>query len=138
MERALEGTGIEFALVHVNRDSPLWIVDERRNNLRLPERGVVVELAERDWLLVTGAGRQGDRHPLRIALDDRSTFTDMNRIVEQVYGFTAVSWRTLTKSREPVTITYGRLLAHEVGKLTPYGLPADYFSGGLTEGPWFL
>jgi hypothetical protein len=136
---ALGGRDIEFALVHVNRDSPLWLAGQPGSGeIVLPSAGTTVGLGALDRLLVTGAAGPLDRHPLRLTVDRGSTFQDMHRILEQIYGFTMVSWRSLNQSREPASILYGRLLAQKVGELMPYGLHPDVVSGALSRRPWFL
>lgn len=139
-ERALRDRGAAFALVHVNRDSPLWLMDERPDGrMTSPAPGTVVALHPEDRLVVTG--EPGDRamlHPVRLTLDRSSTFRDMDRIVDQAYGFTATSWRTFRRTQEPSSILYGRLLAQKVGHLITYGLDPGLIAAGLGTKPWFL
>ncbi|MDQ6946295.1 MAG: hypothetical protein M3256_08465 [Actinomycetota bacterium] len=139
-ERALRGRGVEFALVHVNRDSPLWLMEEKPNGgMTSAPPGTVVALGPHDRLLVTGEpGEKDTLHPLRLTLDRDSTFTDMDRIVDQAYGFTLTSWRTFRRTQEPSTILYGRLLAQKVGHMIPYGFDPALVAAGLGEKPWFV
>jgi hypothetical protein len=139
-ERALTGRGVDFALVHVNRDSPLWLMEEKPNGkMTSPAPGTVVALRPHDRLLVTGEpGEKGTLHPLRLTLDRASTFTDMDRIVNQAYGFTLTSWRTFGRTQEPSSILYGRLLAQKVGHMIPYGFDPALIAAGLGDKPWFL
>jgi hypothetical protein len=139
VKRALAGRSTQFALVHVNRDTPLWLVEADGEQIAHAQPGTVVALGEHDRLLVTGdtTGRRRGLHPLRLTLDPESTFCDMNRITWQVYGFTATSLRGFHRTNEPSTILYGRLLADKVGKLTPYGFqPEQAAVNG--DRPWFL
>src|SRR5206468_3153769 len=115
-----------------------WLLQLREGHIALPEPGTTVYLSERDRLLVTGAAGTLDRHPIRLTLDDGSTYRDMDRITQQAYGFTFVSWRSLKQSREPASILYGRLLAQKVRDLMPYGLHPNTVSGALSRLPWFL
>ena len=138
---ALGERSIEFALVHVNRDSPLWVVEVSGSAAQPAPPGTVVEISPLDRLLVTGSAGSAKKrslHPIRITLDPSSTFRDMDRIVWQLYGLTATSWRGFHRTTEPNTILYSRLLAHKVQDLEPYGLTAQQAAGVLADRPWFL
>ena len=139
VQRALAGRSTQFALVHINRDTPLWLVQVNGDQTAHAEPGAVVALGEHDWLLVTGdtSRRRRSLHPLRLTLDAASTFCDMDRITWQVHGFTATSLRGFHRTNEPSTILYGRLLADKVGQLAPYGFqPEQAAVNG--DRPWFL
>ena len=126
--------------MHVNRDTPLWLVSGTGNNVAPAPVGSLVSLAERDRLLMTGSALTAKRrspHPLRLTLDGRSTFTDMARITTQIQGFTATSWRGFQPTHEPSTILYGRLLAEKVGQLLPYGFDPKR-AAAIGDRPWFL
>jgi argonaute-like protein implicated in RNA metabolism and viral defense len=139
VERALDGREIPFALLHVNRDTPLWLVteDEAHHEPALP--GAQVALADHDRLLMTGevSRKKRNAHPLRLALDRNSTFREMDRLAEQLQGFTATSWRGFHRTNEPSTILYGRLLAEKVTQLIPYGFRPD-LAVAMGDRPWFL
>jgi hypothetical protein len=140
IERAINGRNIEFALVHVNRDTPLWLVEETGGGIEAAPVGTVVALDEGDRLLMTGehgTGKKRNPHPLRLTLDRNSTFRDMDRITAQVYGFTATSWRGFRTTYEPSSILYGRLLAEKVSDLIPYGFDAAR-AAAIGGKPWFL
>lgn len=138
--RALHGRDVQFALVHVNRDSPIWLMEQKPDGrMTSPTPGTVIALRTFDRLLVTGErDEKATLHPLRVTLDRDSTFTQMDRIVDQVYGFTLTSWRTYRRTQEPSTILYGRLLAQKVGQLMPYGFDPTLAAAGLGDKPWFL
>ncbi len=139
IQRALAGRSIQFALVHVNRDTPLWLVEISGDQIAYAQPGTVVALGEHDRLLVTGetTGRRRGLHPLRLTLDPESTFRDMDRITWQVHGFTATSLRGFHRANEPSTILYGRLLADKVGQLAPYGFQPEQAAVNGNR-PWFL
>jgi hypothetical protein len=134
--RALAGRTAEAALLHVNRDAPLRILAVAADgSVATPSPGTVVALGPRDRLLVTGEPpKPGDAHPLRLTLDQASTYTDLDRLVAQAYGLVAMSWRGLKRGREPVSISYGHAVADKVGALRPYG----FNPAGLGRRPWFL
>jgi hypothetical protein len=139
VERALTGRDVPFALLHVNRDTPLWLVAEDGATHEPAAPGAIVALADHDRLLMTGDAtrRKRNAHPLRLTLDRNSTFRDMDRLASQVQGFTATSWRGFHRTNEPSTILYGRLLAEKVTQLVPYGFRPE---GAVAMGdrPWFL
>jgi hypothetical protein len=139
VEQALAGRSTRFALVHINRDTPLWLVETKGDQIAHAEPGTVVALGEHDRLLVTGdtTRRRRGLHPLRLMLDPESTFCDMDRITWQVHGFTATSLRGFHRTNEPSTILYGRLLADKVGQLAPYGFQPDQAAIN-GDRPWFL
>src|SRR5207244_4305852 len=51
---ALDGRDIPFALVHVNRDTPLWLVSGSGLKITPAPAGSVVSLGDEDRLLMTG------------------------------------------------------------------------------------
>jgi hypothetical protein len=142
IETALAGQAIEWALLQVNRDTPLWLVQTENSRVEPAAVGSVVQIGDGDRLLMTGNPTSGLRrnrnpHPLRLTLDRDSTFRDMDRLTEQVLGFTAVSGRSFFTTYEPSTILYGRLLAEKVAQLEPYGFKPER-SVGIGDRPWFL
>ena len=71
-ERALTGRGVDFALVHVNRDSPLWLMEEKPNGkMTSPAPGTVVALRPHDRLLVTGEPGDEGQRAIRVQVDLR-------------------------------------------------------------------
>jgi hypothetical protein len=139
VKRSIGDRDIRFALVHVNRDSPLWLVERHGNRVTAPPRGTTIGVSIRDRLLVTGDPRKpAGAHPLRLTLDDKSTYRDMKRIVQQAYGFTKTSYRGFLQSNEPSPILFGRLLAQKVEQLVPYGFNPATAAGPLGDRPWFL
>lgn len=139
IKKAIGDRNIDFALLHVNRDSPLWLVDRAGQQVRAPQRGTHVAVSPRDRLIVTGdPTRPGAAHPLRLILDNHSTYRDMSRLVRQAYGFTKTSYRTFLPSNEPSPILFGRLLADKLVELAPYGFDPTTAAGPFGHKPWFL
>jgi hypothetical protein len=136
---ALEPLGVDFAIVHVNRDSPLWVMQIDGAKALRPPRGTVVRLGEHDFLLALGnPAKEMPAHPLRLTLHHASTYRDMRRIVDQVYGLSLTSYRGFLPGLEPSPTLYGRLLAEKVAQLQPYGLSADQAELSLSSTPWFI
>ncbi len=128
---------IDFALVHVNDDHHLQLFDTANSNPRsrngdarpeaalLPARGWSVAIGPRERL-VTFVGLDqykgnGCPSPLRITLDKRSTFTDVDYLTQQMFSLSFMSVRSLTPGIAPVTIAYARQLAHLTGRLRSVG-----------------
>jgi hypothetical protein len=139
IKKAIGDRDIKFALLHVNRDSPLWLVERNGSRIAAPQRGTTVALSITDRLLITGDPKKpAGAHPLRLTLDNKSTYRDMNRLVRQAYGFTKTSYRGFLQSNEPSPILFGRLLAQKVEQLVPYGFNPASAAGPLGDKPWFL
>jgi hypothetical protein len=124
---------IDFALVHVNDDHHLQVFDmantdprTRGGQLRpeaalLPARGWSVAVGPRERL-VTFVGQDqykgnGSPSPVRVTLDKRSTFTDIDYLTQQMFSLSFMSVRSLTPGVAPVTISYAERLAHITGHL---------------------
>jgi len=139
IKKAIGNRDIQFALLHVNRHSPLWLVERNGGRIVAPQRGTTVALSISDRLLITGDPRKpAAAHPLRLTLDNKSTYTQMDRLVKQAYGFTKTSYRGFLQSNEPSPILFGRLLAQKVEQLVPYGFNPASAAGPLGDKPWFL
>ena len=54
VQAALKDKKVAFALLHINRDSPLWLVNKQAKSIINPQRGLMVALGEHDRLLATG------------------------------------------------------------------------------------
>ncbi|WP_035921323.1 hypothetical protein [Frankia sp. QA3] len=69
-----------------------------------------------------------------------STFTDLDYIAGQIFRFTAMSWRRLYPSRQPVTVSYSDLIARLFGQLREVSnWNSDIVtSPRLRESRWFL
>ncbi len=124
---------IEFAMVHVNDDHHLHLFDVANTNpktyrgqekpeaMLLPARGFAVTLGPRERL-VTFIGidqyrGNGCPAPLRITLDNRSTFRDIDYLTQQLFLLSFMSARSLNPGIAPATITYAERLADLTGHL---------------------
>lgn len=111
---------IETAFVHVS-DNHAWLVVARNGATGVPERGTMVRIGTRSRLLcVIGASQylgRGTPTPLRIDLDGRSSYGEIDTVARQVFGFTAVTWRGSNVSAKPVTIQYAELACELAGRL---------------------
>lgn len=124
---------IDFAIVHVNDDHNFQLFDtsnvaprSRNGQARpeaalLPARGWSVAIGPRERLVTFVGPDQykgnGSPSPVRITLDRRSTFTDIDYLTQQLYSLSFMSVRSLTPGLVPVTISYAERLAHITGRL---------------------
>jgi len=124
---------IKFALVHVNDDHRMQLFDLANRNPKsrygdakpeaayLPARGMAVTIGPRERLVTfIGVGQyrgNGSPAPLRITLDKRSTFTDIEYLTQQLYLLSFMSVRSLNPGIAPVTISYAERLAQLTGQL---------------------
>lgn len=128
---------IEFALVHVNDDHHLHVFDTenvkpvaqsgpQRGRAKpeaalLASRGYAVAIGPRERL-VTFVGvdqyrGNGSPTPLRITLDNRSTFRDVDYVTKQLFWLSFMSAGSLNPGITPVTINYAELIARLTGHL---------------------
>jgi hypothetical protein len=124
---------IEFALVHVNDDHHLHLFDigntspktsrgqQKPEAMLLPARGFAITLGPRERLVTFIGVDQyrgyGCPAPLRITLDARSTFRDIDYVTQQLYLLSFMSARSLNPGITPATITYAERLADLTGHL---------------------
>jgi Piwi domain len=124
---------IDFALVHVNDDHHLQLFDIANTSPRsrsgkarpeaalLPARGLSIAIGPRERLVTFVGPDQykgnGSPSPIRLTLDKRSTFTDLDYLTQQMYSLSFMSVRSLTPGIAPVTISYAERLAHITGRL---------------------
>ena len=123
---------IEFALVHVNDDHHLQLFDLDNKNptawgrpkpeaMLLPARGWSIAIGPRERLVTFVGPSQyrgnGTPTPLRITLDKRSTFKDVDYVTKQLYLLSFMSVRSLNPGILPATIIYSERLAELTGHL---------------------
>ena len=66
-------------------------------------------------------------------------FTDLNYIVQQIYSFTYLSWRSFLPADKPATMKYSELIAQQLGKLRQVeNWDADSLKFKLKATKWFL
>lgn len=149
-------SSVEFAFLHVGDDHKWIMLDPaaegkknasgQRKGVGVPRRGRIVRLG-RDEVLIAVHGpadlktaTQGAPKPLLVRLHRESTFTDMNHLAEQVFQFTAMSWRRPYPSSQPVSILYSELIAGLLGRLREvHNWNSDMLSShNMRRSRWFL
>jgi hypothetical protein len=124
---------VEFALLHVNDDHNVQLFDVgdfprhspmnqmKKADAQIPARGWSVHLGPRERLLTfIGPAQyrgQGTPAPLRITLDKRSTFRDIEYLSQQLFSMSFMNVGSLNPGAVPVTIAYAERLAHLTGNL---------------------
>ena len=126
---------IEYALVHVNEDHIFHVFDRECKGHRkgyrkqqyftssalLPQRGTSVRLGPRERLITFIGPQQylgyGCPTPIRMTLDDTSTFRDADYLAQQLFELSFMSARSLTPGIKPVTVLYSEFLADLTGHL---------------------
>jgi len=149
-----EYAGVEFAFLHISDDHN-WMMYDRASagigegdalkGQYVPARGYAVPISRSEMLIATIGPRelkvplQGAPRPLLIKLHRESTFQDLDYLAGQVFRFTALSWRRLYPSGQPVTIAYSKLIAGLLGQLRYVkNWNSDIISIKLRDSRWFL
>jgi hypothetical protein len=118
---------IEFALLHINDDHHIQVFDtanvQPQSRLGAPKpegkflapRGLSIGIGPRERL-VTFVGvdqykGNGLPLPLRVTLDRRSTFKDIDYMAQQLYSLAFMNVGSLTPAAQPATILYAEKLA---------------------------
>jgi argonaute-like protein len=142
---------IEFALLHVNEDHHLQFFEMQSRSLRggtkevacVPPRGLSISVGANERLVSFVGPKQyrglGAPTPLKIALDAKSTFTDLEYLTQQLYLLSFMSARSLSPGIKPATISYSEQLARITGHLR--GVQAwtlDLVQKKLGEKLWFI
>lgn len=152
----LKDYAVEFAFLHVIENHPLLLFDTRQRGERdfrngaikgehAPVRGIYQALSKTEALLILTGPRElkraedGMPAPLLLRLHRNSSFVDLNYLAQQVFQFSAHSWRSFLPAGMPVTIVYSQLIARLLGNLSmiPRWDP-DSVRGRLGRSRWFL
>lgn len=145
---------VEFAFVTVSHDHPYTLFDTAQQGRQtprgvkgefVPERGLIVQTNRYSRLITTTGLTLVKRpglplaRPIQVHLHQHSTFTDLHYLSEQVLKFTALSWRSTTPARDPVTIYYSELIARHLARLRAVpGWSANLLDSRLRTSKWFL
>lgn len=141
---------ILFSFVTISTEHP-WILfrnayfRNREWQIALCERGDTLILDEHQCLLQIRGDRdrpnrrQRPPYPVLVRVHERSTFKDLQYIVQQIHDFAFMSWRSFFPCEEPITIFYSTLIAEESTKLNriPGWNPA-FLDTHFRRKQWFL
>jgi argonaute-like protein implicated in RNA metabolism and viral defense len=139
---------VEYAFVHINEHHEWFLFDtsdQKANAYLVPDRGLTLPLGRREVLVtVTGSRELRNRReaapkPLLLELHRESTFQDLDYLAQQVFRFTAISWRSFTPVALPITVGYSDRIASLLGRLreVPNWNP-DVLDTAMRRSLWFL
>lgn len=158
---------IKFAFVTISRYHPFKLFDKNQQGIShygstsvkgrfVPNRGSNVFLDSETCIVqMFGANelktsKQGVSPPMQIRIrkpegkqkDDKLNdmlFYDLSYIVQQIFSFTYLSWRSFLPGDEPATMKYSNLISRLLGKMRNIpGWDADSLNYGLKRKKWFL
>lgn len=153
VEEVGDDQNVEFAFLEVSKHHPYVLFDPNQKGVGsdgeravyVPQRGTIAQLTGRQQALFPLGARftrrtdEPIRRPLLLKLHRSSTYWDRVYLAEQVFKFTAISWKTVLPIKRPVTIEYSSLIAQELGELRkiPYWSP-EPLNSLLRTSRWFL
>lgn len=159
---------IQFAFVTISKKHPYIMFDisqegkpKNKNSAHLigkyiPKRGTNIILDKSSCLIqMLGineikTGKQGSSAPLLVRIRtpegnfnnkevEELLFTDLSYIVQQIYSFTYLSWRSFLPNETPATMLYSDLMADLLGKLRKIDFwQPDSVNFNLKRKKWFL
>jgi len=139
---------IKFAFVTLAERHPYILHDDSRPNGKgafVPNRGFAWPLGSRQCLvqLVGNKEIRNTRHglptPVLVSIHEKSTFLDIQYVVQQVFKFSRLSFRNFEPIYTPATLLYANLLTRQLSDLR--GIPgwnAGIANSQLREKKWFL
>jgi hypothetical protein len=141
---------IFFAFVTISTEHP-WMMfrdaSERKGRamVTLCERGDNLMLDTHNCLLQIRGDKdrpnkkQRPPFPVSIRVHEKSTFTDLKYIAQQIHDFAFLSWRSFFPSETPVTVFYSNLIASESAKLNKVaGWNPRFLDKHFRRKQWFL
>jgi hypothetical protein len=159
---------IQFAFVTIGNEHPFQLYDQSQRGIAegypkkiwkgegIPERGTNVFLDATTCVIqMLGAKelkstRHGMSKPIQIKIRvpqgrydysdiEKYLFSDLNYIVQQIFSFTYLSWRSFLPGEQPATILYATLISKLLGKMRniPQWDP-DQLNYKLKRKKWFL
>jgi hypothetical protein len=139
---------IKFAFVTLAERHPYLLYDDSRTSGKgayVPSRGYAWPLGSRQCLvqLVGNKEMRSVRHgvptPVLVSIHEKSTFLDIQYVVQQVFKFSRLSFRNFEPIYTPATLLYANLLTRQLSDLR--GIPgwnAGTANTQLREKKWFL
>lgn len=158
---------IQFAFVTISKYHPFLLFDPNQSgrfdtrskkNLGeyIPYRGSNIILDSSSCLIqMLGtkeikSGKHGSSHPILVRIRhpegnadwadvEDLLFTDLHYVVQQLYQFTYLSWRSFMPNENPATLLYSTLLSNLLGKLRRISFwQPDTVNTSLKRKKWFL
>lgn len=158
---------IQFAFVTISKSHPLMIFEPSQTGIRnsyssnvkgeyIPYRGANIIIDDTSCLIqMLGAkeiktDRHGASNPILVRIrvpqgnfDSVSIegflFTDLQYIIQQIFSFSYLSWRSFLPGEQPATMLYSNLISRLLGKLRKIeGWQPDVLNFNLKRKKWFL
>lgn len=141
---------IRFAFVTLAERHPYVLYDENQSGYNgkgahVPTRGYTLLLGPRHCLVhlmgtrEVRTTRHGAPTPVLVSIHERSTFFDMQYIVQQIFKFSRLSFRTFTPTYTPATLLYANLLTRQLKDLRAVpGWNPSTANAQLRDKKWFL
>jgi hypothetical protein len=133
--------------IHSAASNEIVIFDEHFEG-RMPVTGTVVGIRPGDYLLCNNSRYEHntvtriDRYPLPLrVVFSKGRGVDIARpdvirgLLDQVYQFSRMYWRTIRQKADPVTVEYSRLIAKSIAHFENKELPATF---AARKSLWFL
>tara|TARA_R110002072_G_scaffold6562_5_gene38103 strand:- start:1585 stop:3786 length:2202 start_codon:yes stop_codon:yes gene_type:complete len=140
---------IEYAFLKISEHHGLHLFNSETANESkgkfAPLRGQVYKLSDHENLVYLIGQKElkqvSDGHPrgLIVSIHRDSTFKDIKYLTDQLFNFSAHSWRSYFPNPMPVTITYSDLIAHHLGWLNKIpGWNDTVMHSKIGQTQWFL
>ena len=118
---------IEYSFVKLSKEH-LWETFDTNREFEnkgclAPTRGQYFKVSDYEMLICLIGGKElkkmSDGHPqcISVSIHKDSTFKDIKYLSNQIFNFSAHSWRSYFVSPLPVTIIYSNLIAYSLGWL---------------------
>lgn len=158
---------IQFAFVTIGKHHPFLLFDSKqlgRTDVRsrkqigefVPYRGKNIVIDDYSCLIQmlgtreTKSGKHGSSNPILVRIRhpegnngyvdvEGLLFTDLHYIVQQLFQFSYLSWRSFMPNENPATLLYSTLLSDLLGKLRRIDFwQPDTVNTSLKHKKWFL
>jgi hypothetical protein len=151
VEKALSDLGLDIPYVIIEihdtkaRD---FICFDADYQMGMPKSGTIIRLSERNknYLLFNNsryeerpAGFVNDEYPIKVRIHHaQGVHLDENtqiQLIDQVYEFSRMYWRSLRQQSHPVTVKYAKLIADFASKFENHVIPENE---AAQETAWFI
>jgi hypothetical protein len=162
--KEFEDFHIQFAFVTIGKKHPYKLFDSGQRGLpvsyksqqlkgvNIPHRGTNIFLDSTTCLVQMIGAKElkmkshGMSNPIQVKIhmpsnneEDKLLFTDLNYIVQQIYSFTYLSWRSFLPGEKPASMLYSDLISKLLGKMRKVdGWDPDSLHYKLKRKKWFL
>jgi len=134
-------------VIKVTEELTFFAVDDRYQD-GVPQRGTVVQVSDRDYMLYTEGREEKEawtaRLPVALRVTPQGESLPRPRVLgalRQINDLSQVNWRGLNARSKPISIYYGSLIARILSHLSPEHV-ANLYQGEahktLEERMWFL